>query len=614
MRRNYQKSEPDVMYAAFRRRRYAMRKRIGAVLCACLMAFSLFPLNCRGEESPALTEIIILLDSSGSMATENSYAQGESCARLAAAWAEELCILLEGKPVLLRLMTFHDHPEGTPWPDVFVENMSSVNQDDLRVHLSEIENIAFDGQYTNHLKALEHARDSTFGGSPRSIIMISDGQMRPDPNSVNTSGQDGNREKKFVNLCKTLNDAPDTTVYLLGLGNSLELFQTVKKETQVTVFENEVDFEALTAELLGRMGISVQTGTGPEVVENQFDFDLPDGLARAVIGAAYIGKSEKELVLTEEDWQTVIPWYNGRPLERRGFKLDRSFYLYLDEPPKGHYCVELPEGKWSCKVLNIEQCIVNALHVVLLEESRTLLPTADLPNSTYKISSWKETTLSITADTSGKGDPYSTDFYCLMWEAGDSPEDRSGELLRHKIFSDAEHRKNREWEQKLTGLEPGKTYYCCVRMRVGSETIESEIIQLSVLDDVISSQVNGDIETPIEESVYLPKELADIETLEYRLGEISLVKGEYNQEVGVDFGADGSLTFKEARTYVLSISNNGNTAARITFEIGGSNHTTHDILEWLHNNPMGVAIAVVPLLVFAFVVPMAMKRRAERAD
>lgn len=38
-------------------------------------------------------------------------------------------------------------------------------------------------------------------------------------------------------------------------------------------------------------------------------------------------------------------------------------------------------------------------------------------------------------------------------------------------------------------------------------------------------------------------------------------------------------------------------------------------MEWLHNNPMGVAI-VVALLIFvlAFVVLTAMKRRTERAD
>lgn len=592
-----------------------MGKRIGAALCACLMAFLLLPLNCRGEDSPALADVIILLDSSGSMAQENSYAQGESCARLATAWAQELCILLEGKPVFLRLMIFHDHPEDALWPDVFAEDMSGISEDDLDAHLREIESITFDGEYTNHLKALEHARDSASEGSPRSIIMISDGKLQPNPNGADTPEQGEDKKEAFVNLCKTLDDASDTTVYLLGLGGSLELFQTVKKESQVTVFENEVNFEALTEKLLGEMGLSVQTGAGPAVVENQFDFDLPGGLARAVISATYIGKGENEQVLTEETWQTVIPSYKGRPLERRGFKLERSFYLYLDDPPEGPYRVELPEGTWNCKVLNIEQCIVNALHVTLLEEGRTLLPTAYLPNSTYKISSWRETSLSITADTSGKGDPYSSNFDFLIWEAGDFPEDRSGEPIHHTIFSDAECRKNREWEHTLSELEAEKTYYCCVRMRVGAKTIESEIIQLSVLDDVISNQVNGHIEMPIEETVYLPKELTNIETLAYRLDGTSLVKGEYNQDAGVDFGADGSLTFKKDGDYVLSISNNGNTAAKIMFKIGYPDPEIGGIMEWLHNNPMGVAI-VVALLIFvlAFVVLTAMKRRTERAD
>lgn len=592
-----------------------MRKRISAALCACLTAFLLLPLNCRGEELPALTEVIILLDSSGSMIEKNSYAQGESCARRATAWAEELCILLEGKPVFMRLMIFHDHPKDAPWPDVFAEDMSGISQDTLKMRLSEIEHISFDGQYTNHLKALEHAQDSALKGSSRSIIMISDGKLQPDPNGEDAPVQLEDKKKAFVNLCKTLDDASDTTVYLLGLGSSLELFQTVKKESQVTVFENEVNFEELTEKLLSEMGLSVQTGAGPDVVENRFDFDLPSGLARAVISAAYIGKSENEPVLTEEAWQTVIPFYKGRPVERLGFKLERSFYLYLDDPPEGPYCVELPEGTWNCKVLNIEQCIVNALHVALLEEGNPLQPTVYLPNITYKISSWKETSLCITADTSGKGDPYSRDFVCLIWEARASPEDRSGELPHHNIFSDAECRKNREWEQELTGLEPEKTYYCCVRMRTGAEPIESEIIQLSVLNDVISIHVNGDIEMPIEETVYLPKELASIEALEYQLDGTSLVKGEYSQEVGVDFGADGSLTFKKDGDYVLSISNNGNTAAKIMFEIGGPNYKIGGIMEWLHNTPMGVAIVVV-LLIFAlaFVVLTVMKRRTERED
>lgn len=593
-----------------------MKKRIGAALCACLIAFLLLPLDCRGEEPPVLADVIILLDSSGSMLEENPNAQGQSCAQLAVSWAQELCILLEGKPVFLRLMTFHDQPEEEPWPDNFATDMSGISQNDLKTSLLEkIEHISFDGEYTNHLKALEHARDSALKGSPRSIILISDGKLQPDPNGNHEPRQIGDKKKEFVELCKELDDAPDTTVYLLGLGSSLELFQTVEKNSQVTVFKNEVDFKTLTEKLLGEMGLSVQTGAGPDVVENQFVFDLPGDLARAVISAAYIGKSENEPVLTEETWQTVIPSYEGRPLERRGFKLERSFYLYLDDPPEGRYHVELPEGTWNCKVLNIEQCIVNALHVVLLEEGRTLLPTAYLPNSTYKISSWRETSLSITADTSGKGDPYSSDFDFLIWEAGDFPEDRSRESAHHTIFSDAECRKNREWKHKLSGLEPGKTYYCCVRMRVGAKPIESEIIQLSVQDDVISNQVNGDIEMPIEESMYLPKELMNIETLEYWLDGTSLLKGEYNQEKGVDFGANGSLTFKKDGDYVLSISNNGNTAAKIMIKIGDPDHEINGIMERLHNNPIGVTIVVVlPISVLVFVVLTAMKRRKERAD
>lgn len=413
----------------------------------------------------------------------------------------------------------------------------------------------------------------------------------------------------------TLDDAPDTTVYLLGLGSSLELFQTVKKESNVTVFENGVDFEALTEKLLGEMGLSVRKSTGPAAVKDQFDFDLPGGLARAVISAAYIGKPENEPVLTEETWQTVNPFYQGNPITRRGFKLERSFYLYFDDPPEGRYRVELPEGTWNCKVLHIEQCIVDALHVALLEEGRPLLPTVYLPNSTYQISSWRETSLSITADTSGKGDPYSSDFDFLIWEAGDSPEDRSGEPVHHTIFSDAECRKNREWEHKLSKLEPKKTYYCYVRMRVGAKVIESDIIQLSVLDDVISNQMDGTIETPIEESVYLPKELSNIETLEYQLDGTSLVKGEYNQEAGVDFGADGSLTFERDGDYALTILNSENIAAKIMFKIKGSDHEICEITEWLHNNPMSVTIVVILLiLVLAFIVLAAMKRHSESAD
>lgn len=598
-----------------------MGKRIGATLCACLLAFLLLPLNCRGEDSSALAEVIILLDGSGSMAQENSYGQGESCAQLATAWAQELCILLENKPVFLRLMIFHDHPEDALWPDVFAEDMSGINEDNLYAHLREIENIAFDGEYTNHLKALEHAQGSASKGNPRSIIMISDGKLQPNPNGAQMSGQGENKKEAFVNLCKTLDDAPDTAVYLLGLGSALELFEAVKNESQVTVFENEVNFEALTEKLLGEMGLSVQIGKNSEAVEDNFDFDLPDDLARAVICATYIGKNENKPVLTEETWQTVMPFCGDNPLEKRGFKLERSFYLYLDEPKAGLYRVELPEGTWNCKVLNLEQCIVNALYVTPYEEGRPLTPTECLPNNTYQISSWKETTLSITADTSGKGDPYSSDFKCCIWEAGDFPEDRIGKPIHDDtIYSDTECRKNREWEYTLSKLEPKKKYYCCVRMRVGADPIESEPIQLSVLDDVLSNQVDGSIEIPIEETKYLPKELMNIKTLEYCLdgpslaNETSLVKGEYNQEAGVDFGADGSLTFTKDGNYELSILNNGNTAAKIMFIIedsdGGSSRKIDNIIKWLCNNSIPVVgVAATLILVLTFIFLTAMKQR-----
>ena len=34
-----------------------MKKRIGAALCACLVAFLLLPLDCRGEEPPVLADV-----------------------------------------------------------------------------------------------------------------------------------------------------------------------------------------------------------------------------------------------------------------------------------------------------------------------------------------------------------------------------------------------------------------------------------------------------------------------------------------------------------------------------------------------------------------------------
>ncbi len=537
-------------------------KKLVCFLIACALLLSTQSVSYAqqtGQETKTETEIIILLDQSGSMKEGYLPNSSVSCATQAENWTQELCLLLARMPVSLRIMTFD---EGCR--EIIEHNdMSSASSDSLKKDLEEIGHVSFDGSYTNHLKALqtasgENSAEQDFKNDivERSYVIISDGILTLDGSETDVA----NAVNEFQKLCKELSQSGNY-IYLLGLGTQLGMFEKLAGVERITVLQNQdTDLVELSKMLLGSIGRTVRSMEKSQTVSGQFSIQVDDNYEKIIINITSLLPNGPMGPANED----VSLWYSaneaGNQEEKNVPKLSSAAttFLYIQQPTQGYYTVRLPEGVWNYRVRYIKKAVVNGIDFVLLADGQEV----SKEQGVYTVSAEASLSLNIQAYPMDGEDVISV--RCFTYKL----TEEGGVPVVYDISDSIADQPGRQWRRLLAKLEPDTQYTCCVRLQMTGQpeclsptiTIRTTSFATLQLSGIAGEIISSDTRTELEEVI--PVNAKDVSYIwkgdEYQ-------SGEQCEEFFV--GVNGAITFQESGDFQLELVANGEKVAEILFQI-----------------------------------------------
>lgn len=508
------------------------------------------------------TEIIILLDQSGSMKEGYLPNSSVSCATQAENWTQELCLLLARMPVSLRVMTFDEGCRAI----IEHNDMSSASSDSLKKDLEEIGHVYFDGSYTNHLKALQTASGKSSAEQVpeddlvnRSYVIISDGILTLAGSEMDVA----DAVTEFQTLCKELSQTGNY-IYLLGLGTQLGMFEELAGTERITVLQNQdTDLVELSKVLLGSIGRTVLSTENAQTVSGQFPIQVDDNYEKIIINITSfhpngpVGPAKEDVSL----WYSVNEAGNQEEKDVPKLSSAATTFLYIQQPIQGRYTVRLPEGVWNCRVRYIKKAVVNGIDFVLLADGQEV----SKEHGVYTVSAEANLSLNIQAYPMDGENVISARYFTYeLTEVGGMP-------IVYDISDSIADQPGRKWRKTLAKLEPDTQYICCVRLQlIGQQECLSPTITISTirttsfatlqLSGITGKIISSDTYTELEELI--PVNAKDVS---YIWNRDEYQSGEQCEEFSV--GVNGAITFQKTGTFQLELLVNEEKQAEILFEI-----------------------------------------------
>lgn len=538
-----------------------MKKRI-CILITCVVLLLMQLTSYAQQTAPDTTvesEIVILLDQSGSMKTGYLPDSSVSCASKAGEWTQELCLLLAKTPVSLRVMTFDEICERL----IENDNMAFSSLESLEEDLDKIRSVEYNGEYTDHLCALKTASGGDSGGNgsenssaKRSYVIISDGLLDIPEDTQNET----NAVNEFQLLCKELSQEGNC-IYLIGLGTELDMFNELNGIEGITVMQNEdVNLIKLSSMLLSDIGYTVN-GEDALSASRSFRLTVNENYEKIIINIS--GSPSKESELAESIENHIYLSYccdeNGKEeiINVPQISSAATTFLYLDHPEQREYIIHLPAGKWEYRIRYVKKAVVHGMNLSLLVNGQQV----SQENGIYNVADEDNLSLSIQVVPLDGDDLLGVRYLAYeLTENGGSP-------VEYDISDITASQAGRIWQKPLVELKPDTQYTCRVKMRIVGQEYLSPAITIKVIS-VDSFTLSGLIGETISSSTceemekLIPIDAEDIAYIwngeEYHCGDhCSLFMIEEN----------GGITFHNSGNYQLELIVNAKKTAKIEFII-----------------------------------------------
>lgn len=548
------------------------RKRVIILVCILLLAGSMSTVMAQEikDETEKKVELIVLLDTSGTMNEERKNREIE--------WAQQICAAGAYIDINISFVCFNDEINMQEYDSKVISNT------DPQTCLNALSGISPTGGTTDLYGAMEWAVNTMEQNDAdiKCIVMLSDGRLdlvgRED-NGTPYELEDYEIEKlnEFENLVLDFNKSENQTIVLVefdGLseeydnkltikGEEKNLFQSLKNEGIIYFYWKDQASEAIY-KIFELINYPLTSGEEGESANNKIDFEVGDNCYRVIVNIR-----NKNTGLSQNNADSIKLTQMNKdgniPIDKVLFA-NRFAFLYINELKEGNYTITLPNGNWNYSIMYQNKAILDGVELIVMQDGSEATINTDY-DTNWPVYTVNQDEFSLEIELKYMVSPAEDEpiiAKCCLQSYGEPRkevfQDTSIESAEFKSVSVKAGDSRNTNMVELTKQEPG-TYFCKVKIDSGGNSYYSNPVWIIVEDKEAETEVvNNEARTiKVGEQINLDELIADqniegdIEFyLEYAESGNSIQFDEGNSVEYDEFKVENrSLAFLEGGEYTL---------------------------------------------------------------